>query len=216
VTRAPFLLLAALTALGLGTGMSRAAGVPSLPSLALRLSDLPPQTARDGSRFWDNAQAAQRDGVPVSLYIQHGRIRSYTDAFARKVMNASAKVWILHADSELTEFRSAANAYWYYRRMIGQMNGGYVLSTNNLGANAGQTGIHVPFRRLQIPVIGSRRAAFSANSGGDEMAFTTRVILFQRGRYVDMLRVRGLEGESPAGRVVAVAEKIDARLKSAR
>jgi hypothetical protein len=185
---------------------------PPLRSLALRLSDLPPSTTADSARFWSNAQAATRDHVPVAAYQQHGRILSYQDSFERHVMNGSEPTWLLHTDSEITAFRGAAGARWYFGRMSAAMKRSYVTSTNNLGANAGQTGLHIHFHLLAIPPLGNRRVGLTANSGGDEMGFTTRVLIFQRGRYVVFLRVRGLLDQTILSKVVAIGRRIDHRL----
>lgn len=100
-------------------------------------------------------------------------------------------------------------------RLRSAMRTAYVLSTNTLGTNAGQTGIHVPFRQVAIPPVGNEDATFTADWGGDEFAYTTRVIIFRRGRYVVLLRIRGLQDQTALSKVVAVARTIDARVKAA-
>jgi hypothetical protein len=50
------------------------------------------------------------------------------------------------------------------------------------------------------------------NSGGDEMGFTTRVLIFQRNRYVVFLRVRGLLDQTILSKVVAIGRRIDGRV----
>lgn len=188
---------------------------PHLRSLALRLSDLPSYTTADSARYWTNMQAAKRDHVPVAMYIQHGRILSYQDSFERHVMNGSEPTWLLHVDSEITSFREAAGAQWYFGRLSAAMKRSYVTSTNNLGANAGQTGIRVYFHRLAIPPLGDRRIGLTVDSGGDEMGFTTRVLIFQRNRYVVFLRVRGLLDQTILSKVVAIGRRIDGRVAAA-
>lgn len=213
----------AICLLGLGASLLVAAGCgssssaqarPDLRVLGLRLSDLPAQTTVDSTRYWSNAQAAHRDGVPVTAYNQHGRVLSYQDSFTRNVLNGSDSIWLLLANSEITAYKTVAGARWYYDRLRSEMQKEYVPSTNNLGANAGQTGIHVSFHGLAIPPLGDAHAAFTADSGGDEMAFTTRVILFRRGPYVVSLRVRGLVDQTLVSKVVAVGRKVDARVRS--
>jgi hypothetical protein len=205
-------LLLGLCLLLLDASMSAAQSNPPLRSLALRLSDLPPYTTADSARVWTNAQAAKRDHVPVATYNQRGRILSYQDSFERHVINGSEPTWLLHTDSEITAFRGAAGARWYFGRVSAAMKRSYVTSTNNLGANAGQTGIRVYFHTLAVPPLGNRRIGLTVNSGGDEMGFTTRVLIFQRNRYVVFLRVRGLLDQTILSKVVAIGRRIDSRV----
>ena len=201
--------------LAAGSASAYGAWAPGdLRSVGLRLSDLPPQTIPDTARFWTKAQAAGRDRLPTSTYNRHGRVLSYEDSFTRNVITGSEPVWLLLARSEITAFNTVAGARWYFHRLNAEMPKEYVMSTNNLGANAGQTAIKVPFRRLAIPAVGVADAGFTADSGGDEMAYTTRVILFERGRYVVELHIRGLQDQTLVSSVVGVARKIDARVKA--
>lgn len=204
--------LVLLVAAGCGSN-SQAQSRPNLPSLGLRLSDLPSQTTKDGAGFSTVAQAARRNGIPPAVYGSLGHVASYQGSFSRNVMNGAGLTWLLHADSQITAFKDSAQAHWYLDRTRRAWLKTYVMSTNNLGANAGQTGIHNYFHRLAIPSVGAAHAAFTVDSGGDEMGFTTRVIFFQRGPYVVMLRVRGLLDQTPVSRVMTVAQKIDARVK---
>jgi hypothetical protein len=213
-SRTPFILGMVLCLLlpSAGSSASAAQSAPTLRSLGLRLSDLPPYTTPDSAHFWSNTQAAKRDHLSVATYTQHGRILSYQDSFERHVMNGSEPTWLLHIDSEITAYHNAAGAQWYYARLTSIMRRSYVMSTNNLGANAGQTGIRVYFHPVAIPALGNRRVGLTVNSGGDEMGFTTRVLIFQRGRYVVFLRVRGLLDQTILSKVVAIGHRIDHRV----
>lgn len=187
---------------------------PNLRMLALHLADLPPQTKEESARYWTNAQAAARDSVSAATYDRHGRIQSYTDVFARHVMNGSEPTWLLHADSEITSYRDVAGASWYYDRLSSGMRKAYVVGSTTLGTSSGTTGVHVPFQRLSVPAVGDAHVAFTADWGGDEVGYTTRVIIFRRDRYVVFLRDFGLLDQTPVREVAALGQRVDHRLKA--
>ena len=94
--------------------------------------------------------------------------------------------------------------------------GGYVWGATTLGTNSGQAQVRVPFRALRVPHVGDADAGFTADSGGDEVAWTTRVVVFRRDAYVVFLRVTGLVDEVAVSHVVALCHAIDHRIVAAQ
>lgn len=197
------------------SGCGSSSSQPDLQRLALRLSDFPKATILDTRRTWTNAQAARRDHVAVSLYDRHGRQLSYSEAFERHIMNGSEPTWLLAADTEITRYRNDASAGWGYAHLVASQRHAFVFSANNLGANAGQTQIRAYYHPTSVPRIGDQDSASSVDSGGDEVAFTRRVVIFRHGRYVVWLRVMGLVDNVALWRVVNLARTVDHRIAAA-
>lgn len=188
---------------------------PGPDDVVLRLSDLPAQTKLDLTRSWNNRQAAARDGVSVDTYSRHGRITSREVRFVRNVMNGSEPTWLLRAENEVTEYRDGAGARWGYSALRATMRRAFVWGATTLGTNSGQAHVRTPFRPLGVPRVGDADAGFTVNSGGDEVAWTTRVLIFRRDRYVVFLRVMGLIDDVAMSRVIALGRIIDHRITPA-
>jgi hypothetical protein len=151
----------------------------------------------------------------VSLYDRHGRQQSYSETFERHVMNGSEPTWLLRADTELTRYRDVAGAQWGYGRLVAAMRHEFVWSATTLGTHSGQSQVAARYHAIPVAPVGDRDAAFTVDSGGDEVAFTRRVLIFQRGRYVEWLRVMGLIEDVAMWRVVKLAHAVDRRCTTA-
>ncbi len=183
---------------------------------ALHLSDLPRGSDRESARFIGNAVAAKRDHVPVSLYNRHGRIISYFDNFSRPLINGlslHARVNIVAASSEVTEFRTTSGARWYFMRLLRATLRSGVYGSTTAGTHVGEAKHLFPYHRAPAPVVGNQTAAFRASWAADEFAYITRSIEFRRGRYVVFLRVDGIESSLPRSAVAALARVIDHRIQ---
>jgi hypothetical protein len=117
--------------------------------------------------------------------------------------------------SEITVFDKAAGARWDLQRLIKLWRHAHQSGSNNLGANAGQTGIPVPFKPLSAPRIGDEGAAFTATWGGDEFAYTGTVFIFRQGRYMALIETIGIIGQYHGSTALALARSIDRRIASA-
>ena len=202
----------ALVCLLLMSSCSSTTSTPNLRRLALRLSDFPRATILDSARAWTDRQAASRDRVAPGLYERHHRLRSYGISVERHVMNGSEPTWLLRADNEVTAYRDIAGARWGYRLLVHMLRRGFVWGATTLGTRSGEAAVRVPYRPLPVPPIGDSDAAFTVDHGGDEYAYTTRVLVFRRDRYVVFLRVTGLVESVAVSRVVALGRIVDRRI----
>ncbi len=206
---------AILALAGFGT-VSGATPRLGLPSVALRVSDLPRGATLATARFWSNAQAAKRDGVSASVYKRHGRIRSYQVTFDRELVNGLPPRGIVHADSEITAFRSAGGARWYFSRVDRRLRRQGVIGSLTGGANGspGSASHAFTYHPAALPRIGDQTAGFVAQSSGDEFAYTTRAILFREKRDIVLLRVVGFQGQMPWQAALHIARHLAIRMTS--
>jgi hypothetical protein len=213
-----FRILAVCVCLALvGWGSATSADpTPDLKALALRAGDLPGGFALDSGRYWSNSQAAARDRVPVSSYQTHGRIRSYQNIYSHPfAVNSPATGGLQRAGSEITEYRDARGAHWDWLRLRGVWRHATSMGSTTLGSVAGNAGRPVPFKPIVVPLVGNEDAGFAVTWGGDEFDYTTRVIVFRRGRYVATLEVIGIMQQVSLHKTMIMARTIDRRIAAA-
>jgi hypothetical protein len=200
-------LLLPLTACG-----ASASPALDLRAASLRLTDLPPGATAGPSRYWTDGQAAQRDHLSRSFYERHGRLRSYSAEFDRSLVNGLPPTGIVKADSELTEYRTVADARWAFLRLRIAFRHGTVLGTTTGGTRSGDPVHQFPYRLTTAQRIGNQSAAFFADWSGDEFAYDTRTIVFREGRVTAVVRISGVQDELPLHTAVAIAGRVQARI----
>jgi hypothetical protein len=192
----------------------RAAGVPPLRSMALQRSDLPRGSVLDAARTWTDAQAATADSVSVSLYRTHGRVLSFANEFDRPQVLVIPH-GILRADSEVTAFKTSADAAWGFRFLRNHFRHTGVLGTTTGGTKSGSASHTYPYHEIVVRPLANQDAAFFAASCGDEYCYDTHVLLFRRRQIVVQLRVAGIQNEVPFAAVMRIARHIDVRVLAA-
>jgi hypothetical protein len=209
-------MLPVLAVLGGCGSSSQARAPPNIRSRGMQLRDLPKGTTADLTRFWTNAQAAKRDRVPLGVYTEHGRVRSYHNSFFHLPINGVLPAWMERADGEVTEFKDVRGAHWEFLRQRVVMRHAAVESSPASGTLSGASGVYrYPYHALRVPRVGDEDEAYTVDSPSDEVAYTTRVLLLRRGRFVALLRMAGYEGHFPVQDAVGVARAVDGRLRTA-
>jgi hypothetical protein len=185
-----------------------------LKALALQPSDVQSHLLAGPARYWSNAQAAKRDGVPVSSYDAHGRIRSYENDYTPDFSAPVLAAGLERADSEITAYKGVQGAHWGWLRLRATMRKAKVMESTTLGTPAGLAAVPVPFKQIAVPRVGNEDAGFAVTWGGDEFAYTTRDIVFRQGRYVALVRVIGIMDQFSLRRTLSIARAVDRRIAS--
>lgn len=209
---APLLIL---TAAAYCTSPTHASTPPDLRFLALRLSDLPGGSTIGSARYWSNAQAAARDHVSVSQYARHGRIRSYENTFDRTLVDGLPARGLVRANSQIVAYTTQQGAHWDFVRSRNALGHSGVLGATTGGTRVGQASHLFRYTPVALPPIGNEDAGYKAESAGDEFAYTTRTIVFRRGRYLAIIRLVGYQGQLPQRQAVSLARVVDRRLAAA-
>lgn len=196
-------------------GRATAAG-PDLRSMALHGQDLPRGAILYVSRFWTDAQAALRDRVPVSVYQRHRRLLSYETEFNRPLLYGRVEVSGLDlARAEITRFRSARGATWYFRHLQPILRHDFVAGTTTGGTMQGGAYHRFPYFPSLVPAVADQVAAYTAGWAADEYAYSERALVFRDGRYVVLLHINGVEGRTPLDLAVRLARLIAGRIAAA-
>lgn len=192
-------------------GCGSATRLPRLQHLTLRPSDLPRGMKLESARWWSNTQAARRDGVAPSVYVSHGRQESYSVRFTRSLSGATV-TYLQRVESEITAFRNPPGAAWAYTRARAAAEHSYMWGATTLGSDRGRARVRVPARQVTAPAVGASRAAFLATWGGDEFAYTTCTVVFQRRTFLARVEVTALEEDVARRWVARLARIVDMRL----
>src|SRR5579884_2453734 len=204
-------VLIALTILvGYAPAASAAGSRSQLRALALNLSDLPKGTTLDSIAFWTNRQAAAWDHVPVALYDAHGRILSCRTVFSNlHKSSAGAMGGVVGVDGLLTEFRSVAEATWFYRWYSKHVQKTPVLGSTAMGTQHGTAASPFRYKLARSPHIGDASTSMSVTWPAEELAYQGRVVIFRQGQFVDLVHVYGILGRVPAAIPNELGRRVD-------